>query len=115
MNRPVDTVLAEAAPHLAFLATEALYDEQPELWELGERGRFHTLNDFTLHFQALSTGVDGFGAHVSYTRQLFADKGYPERWLTDAWRVMREIASSQLDDPAREEFVRRLDAVVGTA
>lgn len=112
-ERPVDTVLAETAAHLAYLATEALYAEQPELWDLGERGRFHTLNDFTLHFQAVASGRDGFAAHVAYSRELFEDKGFPQRWLADAWRVMREMAVAHLQDPARTEFLRRLDAIVG--
>lgn len=112
-ERPADVVLGEAAAHLAFLATEALYAEQPELWDLGERGRHHTLNDFTLHFQALASGDGGFAAHVAYSRELFADKGFPAKWLTDAWRLMREIGEEHLDGPARELLSTRLDAVVG--
>lgn len=114
-ERPVDTVLAETAPYLAYLATESLYSEQPALWDLGERGRFHTLNDFTLHFQAVASGQDGFAAHAAYSRELFEDKGFPQKWLTDAWRIMRETAVARLEDPARSEFLRRLDAVVGTS
>lgn len=112
-ERPVNTVLAEAAAHLAFLATEALYAEQPELWERGEHGRFHTMNDFILHFRAVSTGEEGFAAHVEYSRELFDDKGFPQQWLTDAWRIMRDTGAGELDEPARAEFLRRLETVVG--
>lgn len=113
-DRPVDVVLTETAPYLAYLATESLYAEQPNLWDLGERGRFHTLNDFTLHFQAVASGEGGFASHVAYSKELFEDKGFPQKWLVDAWRVMRETASNHLEDPARAELLRRLDSVVGS-
>lgn len=85
--------------HLAFLATGRLYDRQPELWDLGERGRTRTLEDFGHHFRALAAGPDPFRAHVNYCYDLFAARGFPLRWLDDAWGIMSEIYAEEFDQP----------------
>jgi len=113
-TREPDVVIREAAPHLAFLATESMYADQPDLWDLGEKGRHHTLNDFTLHFQAVATGKDAFRSHVDYCYDLFRDRGFPRQWLDDAWTYMRAIGSTQLERRARDVFLDRLDSVVGS-
>lgn len=112
-EREVDVVLSEAASHLAYLSTEALYEEQPDLWKLGEHGRHHTLNDFTLHFRAIASGVDAFRAHADYSYALFEQRGFPRRWLDDAWELMERIGGGNLDEPARGVFLERLSAVIG--
>ncbi len=112
-ERQADAVLTEAAAHLAFLSTKALYDEQPDLWKLGEDGRRHTLDDFVLHFTAVASGVDAFRAHVDYSYTLFAQRDFPRRWLDDAWRVMERIGAANLDEPARGLFLGRLRLVIG--
>ena len=112
-ERPVHVVLAEVAAHLAYLATEALYEARPGLWDLGEKGRFHTLDDFTMHFRAVADGEEAFRTHVDYSYRLFAERGFPQEWLDDAWRYMRLVADRELEGDVRAEFVARLEAVTG--
>ena len=82
---------------LALLATQELYEEQPELWEMGEHGRARTLEDFGHHFLALAAlDETAFVAHVDYCIKLFEGRGLPLRWLDDAWRVMAHVAASHL-------------------
>ncbi len=88
-DRQPSAVLSEATPMLAYRATAALYEEQPDLWRMGERGRARTLEDFGRHFEALGTlDADLFREYVSYCVGLFTSHGFPQSWLVDAWRVM---------------------------
>jgi hypothetical protein len=97
VEREPAVVLAEVAPMLSLLATRRLYEEQPELWKLGERGRAHTLADFNHHFEALVTlSVPTFRRHVAYCEQLFTDRGFPHKWLEDAWRFMAVVVEQEL-------------------
>lgn len=98
-DRGPEVILKETASHLAFLATERLYERQPELWDLGERGRSRTLEDFGHHFRALAAGPDVFRAHIDYCYELFAARGFPLRWLDDAWGIMSEICAETFDQP----------------
>ena len=98
-ERGPEVVLTERAFHLAFLATERLYERQPELWDLGEHGRSRTLEDFGHHFRALASGANAFRVHVDYCYELFAARGFPLRWLEDAWGIMSEICEESLDQP----------------
>lgn len=107
-ERAPEVVLAERAPHLAFLATEAMYAAQPELWDRGEKGRFHTLDDFTMHFRAVANGESAFRAHVAYCYRLFEERGFPRRWLDDAWRFMRAVAEEDLEGEPLAVFIARL-------
>ena len=87
-RRPGD-VLDERAAALALTARQLLYEEQPELSKLGQNGRERTLEDFVHHFRALaSMDTAIFAAHVRYCEELFALRGFPQQWLTDAWRFM---------------------------
>ncbi|HEY0493693.1 MAG TPA: hypothetical protein VGD57_09520, partial [Candidatus Dormibacteraeota bacterium] len=82
VERPPTLLLSEAASMLAFKATAALYEEQPELWKMGERGRARTLEDFGHHFEALATlDATVFADHVAYCRTLFENLGFPLKWL----------------------------------
>jgi hypothetical protein len=110
-TRDPDVVLAERAAFLAFLATEAMYGDQPQLWEMGEHGRQNTHNDFKLHFEAVASGEDAFRTHVEYCYELFEGRKFPRAWLDDAWQVMRRIGEAQLEDPARQVFLERMTAV----
>jgi hypothetical protein len=114
-DRPAHVVLTEVAPHLAYLATEALYEARPELWDRGEKGRFHTLDDFTMHFRAVAEGEAEFRTHVDYCHRLFAERGFPRDWLDDAWRFMRLIADRELEGDAHDAFVTRLETVTRDA
>jgi hypothetical protein len=95
-ERAPEVVLAERAEHMAYLATELIYERQPELWEMGENGRARTHEDFGHHFRALARGVDAFRAHVDYCYDLFTGRGFPHRWLDDAWAIMEEICRETL-------------------
>jgi hypothetical protein len=90
-------VLREAICYLAYIATERHYAAQPALWERGERGRKLTMEDYTHHFRNLAPlRPDIWTAHVRYCEDLFAKRGLPSVWLTDAWSVMGEVLSAEL-------------------
>jgi hypothetical protein len=101
---------------LSVLATRGLYEEQPELWKLGERGRSHTVEDFNHHFRALQLlNVAAFRGHVKYCEELFAARGYPQRWLDDAWRWMAIVIQRELPQTAAEPALAVLEDVTGTS
>ena len=90
-------ILAEAAPRLAEAATQSLYDEQPQLMSMGERGRAHTRQDFEHHFMALADlDPARFAEYVDYCEGLFEARGFPLRWLSDAWRHMGEVVEREM-------------------
>ena len=100
-EREPKVLLAEMRQHLALVATRALYDEQPELWRLGERGRAHTLEDFGHHFAALAAlDEESFRQHVEFCVRLFHQRGFPQRWLTDGWRHMALVLRAELPPKA---------------
>lgn len=113
-DRPIDLILSERSAHLALLATEAMYEAQPELWERGEKGRFHTMDDLAMHFRAVAEGEAAFRSHVEYCYRLFEERQFPKSWLDDAWTFMRSVARADLSEPALAAFLSRLDAVVGS-
>jgi hypothetical protein len=107
VDRPPTVVLSEAAPMLAFKATAALYEQQPDLWRMGERGRARTLEDFGRHFEALANmDRDLFAAHVAYCQNLFANLGFPAAWLTDAWRVMADTVQRELPPAVADQAIQ---------
>jgi hypothetical protein len=115
-ERPARVLLAESSGLLSLLATRALYDEQPELWRLGENGRARTLEDFGHHFRALATlQREVFEAHVVYCYELFAARGFPLRWLSDAWRHMEAVIPRELPAAAAEPALVILREVTGPA
>ena len=110
---PAD-LLAENVGLLAALATRSLYEEQPDLWRLGEPGRARTHEDFVEHFRALATLDEVvFEAHVRYCEGLFSARGYPKRWLEDAWRHMAAVVAAELPPPASGRVMAVLGQVVG--
>jgi hypothetical protein len=87
--RDPGAILDEAAPALALVATRLVYAEQPELSGYGESGWERTVEDFCHHFRALaSMDAEVVAAHVRYCEGLFCERGFPSRWLGDAWRIM---------------------------
>jgi len=99
---------------LALLATRGLYDEQPDLWRMGERGRERTLEDFTHHFRALEVLDDRvFRRHVEYCQSLFQSRGFPQKWLDDAWRWMKLVIERELPPAVARPALAVLSA--GTA
>ncbi|HSO93068.1 MAG TPA: hypothetical protein VLS53_01180 [Candidatus Dormibacteraeota bacterium] len=104
-------VLTEAVAALAYRATNTLYEEKPDLWRMGERGRARTLEDFGHHFEALATmDRDLFAAHVAYCEKLFANHGFPAAWLTDAWRVMADTVQRELPPTVADQAIQIIRA-----
>lgn len=102
-------VLQEARAALAFRATERLYEEQPDLWNLGENGRARTLEDFGHHLAALATlSPETFHHHVDYCERLFATRGFPKKWLEDAWRILDVVLREDLPPRVHEPALRLL-------
>lgn len=99
---------------LSILATRGLYEEQPDLWKLGEHGRARTLEDFNHHFRALQPlHAAAFRAHVEYCTELFRARGFPQRWLDDAWRWMALVIERELPASAAEPVLGVLAEVTG--
>ena len=89
---------AQKIGHLAWVATEALYPEQPELHARGEAARERVLEDFEHHLRALAClNREVFARHVEYCYGMFAHRGFPRAWLDDAWRHMRSVVSRELE------------------
>lgn len=106
-DREPAAVLDEAVGYLALVATRRLYDEQPELWKLGEHGRARTLEDFTHHLRMLSgLSPTVFATHVAYCEGLWKARNFPQKWLDDAWRILDDVLRDELPprvhEPARE-------------
>lgn len=113
-ERAPRTVLTESIGLLALLATRRLYEEQPQLWDLGEQGRARTLEDFTHHLKALANlSEEAFTAHVDYCQQLFAERDFPLEWLTDAWRVMADVLPRELPPSTHQLALAILLSVTG--
>lgn len=105
-------VLAEATGYLALTATRRLYDEQPDLWRLGEHGRARTLENFTHHLRMLAgLSAEVFGAHVAYCGRLWSSRGFPTRWLDDAWRILDEVLRAELPPRVHEPACELLATV----
>jgi len=101
---------------LAFEATTALYEEQPGLWRMGERGRARTLEDFGRHFESLaSLDADQFAGYVRYCEALFDNHGFPRQWLFDAWRIMATVIRRELPPPVANPAIAVLAGASGVA
>ncbi len=101
---------------LAFEATTALYEEQPDLWRMGERGRSRTLEDFGRHFESLaSLDADQFAAYVRYCEALFDNHGFPRQWLIDAWRIMAVVIRRKLPSSVANPVIALLAETSGVA
>lgn len=102
-------LLVELTDFLAVLATRAMYDEQPELWQRGEQARMHTVEDFGHHFRALATLDEMvFASHVQFCIDLFRQRSFPQQWLTDGWRHMAAVMERELPPKVAEEAIRVL-------
>ena len=111
-TREPSAVLAEAVGYLALTATRRLYDEQPDLWRLGEHGRARTLEDFTHHLRMLAgLSAEVFGAHVAYCERLWTSRGFPMQWLDDAWRILDDVLRAELPPRVHEPACALLDTV----
>jgi hypothetical protein len=115
-ERDPRVVLQESIGLLALVATRRLYDEQPDLWRMGEDGRARTLEDFTHHLRALSSlSEDTFRRHVDYCLDLFARRNFPKQWLDDAWRTIAGVLRDEVPASAWEPAIEILGSVTGSA
>jgi len=111
--RPAQRVLIEYQGVHTLRATDALYEEQPDLWRLGENGRMHTFDDFAHHFASLTTlDIEVFASHVRFCNDLFSQRGFPLRWLTDAWRIMQQVLERELPPALAQEAIETVRAGV---
>lgn len=108
-------VFREMRPALALEATRRLYAEQPALWDLGEHGRARTLEDFGHHLGALAAmEADAFRRHVAYCHDLFEHRGFPKKWLDDAWRILEQVVAGELPPAVGEPVLRAMrEALAG--
>ena len=115
-GRARTVVLAEAIGFLALSATRRLYDEQPDLWKLGEHGRARTHEDFTHHVRMLAgLQQEVFAEHVSYCQRLWSSRGFPTKWLDDAWRILDDVLREELPPHVHEPALAILRTVTGSS
>src|SRR5579864_1823173 len=75
-------------------------------------GVARVLEYFGHHFRALASLDAGFFlAQSEYCYGLFGRRGFPRRWLDDAWRIMRATVLEQFDEKASDPAIRILDRV----
>lgn len=109
-DRPASAWLSESLSFLALVATRDTYAAQPRLWELGEYGRARTIEDFEHHLRAAMTSDRQWDEHLAYCVSLFAQRGFPLRWLTDAFATLARVLAENLPDDVVAEIRRRLAA-----
>ena len=106
--RPAGAWLDESRSFLALLATRETYAAQPRLWELGEHGRARTIEDFEHHLRAARGTDRQWQEYLVYCVELFASRGFPLRWLTDALATLARVMGENLPDEVTAEVRRRL-------
>jgi hypothetical protein len=116
LTRPTpddEEIIYASAPRLAAIATDSLYAEKPQLETLGEKGRSHTTEDFGHHLRALSSlDSERFADYVRYCIGLFDARGFPQEWLTDAWRHIEIVVRQELPASVSKRAIDVLHAAV---
>ena len=107
--RPARAWLQESLSFLALVATRDTYAAQPSLWNLGEHGRARTIEDFEHHLRAAMGTDTGWNAHLAYCLDLFSSRGYPHRWLTDAFSTLSRVLLENLPPDVTAEARAHLD------
>ena len=107
--RPATAWLSESRGFLALLATRDTYAAQPGLWDLGEYGRARTIEDFEHHLKAAGTTGRQWEEYLAYCFELFERRGFPFRWLTDAFATLSRVLRENLPDEVTAEVRERLD------
>ena len=102
--------LDECRSVVALLATRDTYASQPQLWELGEHGRARTIEDFEHHLRAAGGSERQWRDHVAYCLTLFDARGFPFRWLTDAFATLSRVLDEQFPADITGEVRANLDA-----
>lgn len=101
--------VAESLETLALLATRRTYEAEPGLWRLGEHGRARTLEDFTHHLRAALGNDALWTKHLAYSLELFDARGFPQRWLTEAFATLREVVLDSFPDSVTRAVAERLE------
>ena len=109
-DRPAAAWLTESRGFLALLATRDTYAAQPGLWDLGEYGRARTLEDFTHHLRAAGGTQRQWDDYLAYCLTLFDQRGFPFRWLTDAFATLSRLLAEHLPESVVGDMRTRLDA-----
>ena len=94
---------------LALLATRRTYVADPGLWRLGEQGRARTIEDFTHHLRSALGGDAHWRSHLDYSMRLFDARGFPQRWLLDAFVTLQEVLADSFPAEVTEVVRRRLE------
>ena len=106
-----DTVwLLESIGWLALMATTRTYAEQPALWRLGEQGRARTAEDFSHHLRAALAGELQWREPLRYSLSLFDARGFPQRWLRNAFPTLSAVVAEAFGDGIGGEVRARLEA-----
>ena len=108
-QRSAHAWLSESLESLALLATRRTYEADPSLWRLGEHGRARTLEDFTHHLRAALGNEALWIKHVAYSLELFDARGFPQRWLTEAFETLRAVLVDSFPDEVTREVAQRLE------
>lgn len=103
--------LTESIGWLALMATRRTYRADPGLWRLGEHGRARTVEDFSHHLRAALGGEDLWHRHLEYCIKLFDARGFPQRWLYDAFSTLRGV----LADSFPADVTQAVDSLLGEA
>ena len=102
--------LDESLQALALLATRRTYQREPALWRLGEHGRARTVEDFTHHLRAGLGSESLWRKHVGYSLELFDARGFPQRWLLEAFATLRDVVVESFPAEVTRDVVERLEA-----
>lgn len=104
------TWLLESMGWLALMATTQTYAEQSGLWRLGEEGRARTIEDFTHHLRAAVAGELQWREHLRYSLALFDARGFPQRWLRDAFPTLSAVLEEAFGPAIGSDVRARLEA-----
>lgn len=113
-ERSADAWLSESLSFLALVATRDTYAAQPRLWDLGEYGRARTIEDFEHHLRAAMTCDRQWHNHLVYCVSLFEQRGFPLRWLTDAFATLSRVLAENLPADVVAGIRARLDTGADT-
>ena len=106
--RPAAAWLKESLSLLALIATRDTYAAQPALWDLGENGRARTIEDFEHHLRAAMGTERQWHDHLAYCLSLFSQRGFPMRWLTEAFVTLDRVIAENLPADVAAEICARL-------
>lgn len=112
-ERAEDAWIRESVPWLSLMAARDTYAEQPELWRLGEEGRARTIEDFSHHLRAALAGELLWREHLQYSLTLFDSRGFPQRWLRDAFATLSDVLREAFGETFAAAVRARLDAAPG--